>query len=450
MAARFQITIKSPELRHDIVLAGGADFRLGDFDLDTLFGISLPPRERDLLRILFAVWAADRLVRRPRRHQDITGSREILVTIDVAHPDFWSDPQTQSLIQNVMRRLSNDFWAFAFHHSHSIPEQLSLHAEAPLVCQYSAGLDSAAGLSHLASHSRMPIVTVTAAHRSFHRKIQDQVARIGARFGVRIRPVICRSRLAHPPKLNKQETSQRLRGSLFLGLGGAVASVVRAEAVEVLENGVGAINLPPQVGMMLGAMATRGSHPSFLLSMAQLVSHVAGRDIKFRLPMLRHTKAEAVREMASAGLGDVAGMTMSCVHWPLRNKGAAKQCGLCFACIGRRHALRAARVNDDPQQYEVDLFGPHPTSLYAGKKLLPLKACLLQVVDLRSQFETGVPPRGFYHHLAAAGTSEYGMGVDEVVDLHRRYTSEWHLLIADAKAHGIPWANWIKRVGIAA
>src|SRR5688500_2880792 len=112
MAASFQVTIQSSELPHDIVLAAGTDFKLGDVELDTLFGISLPVRERDLLRILFGVWAADRLVRRPRRGEDATGSREIHIKLDVAEPDFWSGQQTQSLLQNVLRRLSNDFWSF--------------------------------------------------------------------------------------------------------------------------------------------------------------------------------------------------------------------------------------------------------------------------------------------------------------------------------------------------
>lgn len=450
MAARFQIRIRSPELRHDVVLASGIDFKLGDVELERMFQISLPPRERDLLRILFGVWAADRLVRRPRSRQEITGSREIHLQVEVAQPDFWFDPATGRLLQEVLRRLSNDFWAFDFLHSSPVSEQLPLIVEAPIVCQHSGGLDSASGLSHLASKHRTPIVTVTAAHQSFHGRIRNQVERISERFGVRIRPIICRTRLSNPPKLSKQETSQRLRGSLFLGLGGVIASALHSEAVEIPENGIGAINLPPQVGMMLGAMATRGCQPSFLSAMARLVSHVAERTIHFRLPMLRSTKAEAVRDMDVAGLGDVAGTTMSCVHWPLRNQGPAKQCGLCFACIGRRQALLAAGVADDPKNYEINVFGPHPAEIYASRRILPLKACLLQVVDLRHLCETGAPPRGFYQHLVAAGTSEFGMGVDEVVELHRRYMNEWHLLIADAKGRNIPWANWIKRAEVAA
>ena len=53
MAARFQIAIGRPEFRHELVLNNDADFKLGDLDLDRMFQISLPKRERDMLRIFF-------------------------------------------------------------------------------------------------------------------------------------------------------------------------------------------------------------------------------------------------------------------------------------------------------------------------------------------------------------------------------------------------------------
>jgi 7-cyano-7-deazaguanine synthase in queuosine biosynthesis len=450
MPARFEIMIRSPELRRNAILANGTDFKLGDTDLDSMFQISLPKRERDLLRIMMGVYVADRLVRRPRRRQDRIGPREIELRVSVAQPDFWTDAQTCRLLQDVVRRLSNDFWSFQFDRGHAIPEQLTLLPESPGVSQYSGGLDSAAGLSHRLSTDSSPVMTVTAAHQSFHGRLTAQIAQISKRYGAKVRPVICRTRLANAPRFSRQETTQRLRGALFTALGGAVASAVRAETVDVFENGIGAINLPPQSGMMLGAMATRGCQPGFLASMGRLVSHVAERTIRFQLPMLRTTKAEAVRGMVRDGLEDVVNSTMSCVHWPLRNAGPAKHCGTCFACIGRRQAMLAAGVLEPENSYEVDLFGSHDTELYNGSRLLPLKASLMQVVDLRCFCERGTPPHGFYQHLADAEVSNFGMSVAEVVQLHRRYVDEWQQLISGAKAQGLRWASWIKRVGMAA
>ncbi len=450
MATPYHILIKSRELKHDLLLNSATDFRLADIELDRLFQVSLPKKERDLLRIFFGIWAADRLVRRPRHAQEATGSREVHIEIEVAYPDFWSDGKTLRLIYDVLRRLSNDFWSFNFKAGPLIPEQLTLLPEACAVCQYSAGLDSASGLIHRVCTERSPVITVTAATQSFRGRIQDQLSRISERFGVKIRPVFCRTRLSHPPQLSRQERTQRMRGALFLGLGGAVASAVRAESVDVFENGIGAINLPPQIGMMLGAMAARGCHPGFLNAMGKLVSHVSGRVINFRLPMLRVTKAEAAQQMQRAGIADVARSTMSCIHWPLRNKGAAKQCGICFGCLGRRQALLTAGLPDPADAYEVDLFEPHSPELYRGSKLLPLKACLKQIVDLRHLCETGIAPPGFFQHLANAEVTSAGMNAEEVIELHRRYAMEWQPLIANAKEKRLGWASWIKRVGVAA
>src|SRR5689334_14840594 len=114
MRLPFTATVRSPELREDLVLVSGSHFKLGDLDLDRLDQISLPKRERDLLRIMMAVYVADRLVRRPRRGQDAGSSRDIELRIDVADAEFWNDQRTRHLLHDVVRRLSGDFWEFSF------------------------------------------------------------------------------------------------------------------------------------------------------------------------------------------------------------------------------------------------------------------------------------------------------------------------------------------------
>ena len=343
MATPYRITIKSPELRHDLELINGANFKLGDLDLDRIFQVSLPKDERDLLRILFAIYLADRLVRRPRRRGPI-GSREIELGVDVAHPDFWSAAETLSMLHDVVSRVSNDFWSFSFRPAPAVTQQLSLLNDPCVVCLYSGGLDS----------------------------------------------------------------------------------------------------------MMLGAMATRGCNPGFLMAMGRLISHVAGRRIEYKLPMLRATKAEAVRLLAEAGLQEVATKTVSCAHWPLRNEGSQQQCGICFSCLGRRQAMMSAGIDDRLGSYQIDLFGQHSKALYEGRKLFPLKACLLQVVALRHYCETGTPPTGFYQHIEDSEVASFGMNMTEVVDLHKRYAVEWEQIIAAAQKKNLEWANWVKPVSLAA
>lgn len=131
-------------------------------------------------------------------------------------------------------------------------------------------------------------------------------------------------------------------------------------------------------------------------------------------------------------------------------KGPAKQCGLCFGCLGRRQAMLSAGVADPLEGYDVDVFGPHSKEMYGGNKMLPLKACLMQVINLRHFCETGAAPPGFFQHLANIQVAEFGLTTGEAIDLHRRYVIEWQPIIAAAKEKALPWANWIKRVGMAA
>jgi hypothetical protein len=109
-------------------------------------------------------------------------------------------------------------------------------------------------------------------------------------------------------------------------------------------------------------------------------------------------------------------------------------------------AMLTSGIHDPPEAYEVDLFGPHAQELYDGDKLLALKACLMQVIDLRNFWETKSPPRGFIEHLREAEAHAFGLGDDELADLHWRYAAEWQPLIASAKHQGLRWASWVKRV----
>ena len=90
-----------------------------------------------------------------------------------------------------------------------------------------------------------------------------------------------------------------------------------ASKVEMYENGVGAANLPPMTGMLVGGRMSKSSHPAFLRAMTELVSRVAERPIAFELPFATRTKAEMVRTLREDGLTKLANATVSCIHFPL-------------------------------------------------------------------------------------------------------------------------------------
>src|SRR5262249_46494804 len=181
----------------------------------------------------------------------------------------------------------------------------------------------------------------------------------------------------------KEERSQRCRPFLFAAVGGVVAAMQGAGSVEVFESGVGAINLPLMAGMV-GSKATRSCHPEFLRLISRLVSLVAGQEIVFRLPLLGQTKAQMVRLMADEGLQDLARLTGSCVHYPLRER-PHKQCGVCPACIFRRQAMFVAGIEEPRNAYKFDLFGPARHVNRISEDLLKyLMAFLMQVVHLEA------------------------------------------------------------------
>ena len=67
--------------------------------------------------------------------------------------------------------------------------------------------------------------------------------------------------------------------------------------VELFENGVGVINFPPMMGMVFGALSTRGCQPIFLRRMSELCSAVMEEEICFELPFANSTKAEVLRSL---------------------------------------------------------------------------------------------------------------------------------------------------------
>src|SRR5207244_2395414 len=152
-------------------------------------------------------------------------------------------------------------------------------------------------------------------HQSQQRqRVRDQLDMVRRRCGGRFEPLIVPAEMKRPLRC-EEETSQRCRAFLFACLGGVAAAMNKSPAVEVFESGVGAVNLPLG-GWMMGSRATKSCHPHFLRLTSKIISLAADRDIAFRLPFRRLTKAEVVGSLAG-DLEDLARLTVSCIHYPL-------------------------------------------------------------------------------------------------------------------------------------
>ena len=253
-------------------------------------------------------------------------------------------------------------------------------------------------------------------------------------------PVIVKAAMTWTPQVLQEERSQRCRSFLFAAIGGVVAAMQGASSVEVFESGVGAINLPFMAGMV-GSKATRSCHPEFLRRMSELLTLIAGREITYRLPFMDKTKGQMVKMLADEGLKDVALSTVSCVHYPLREK-PHKQCGVCPACIFRRQAMCVGGINEAGGTYKFDLFGAQKVVNEIPDRFLKyLKAFLMQVVHLAGLETQDELPGRFRRHLLGSRIIGQGESLGPVIELLRRYRAEWLAIAAEGVDRGWDWAK---------
>ena len=254
------------------VITSRQDFGLDFLDLRRFFGGDLPPRFVDLLRVGEAIFVVDRLVRR-KTGRSGSWDRELQVRIAVLDPHFWCSPEVASSLKQAVEFVSGDHWDIEFFgppcryewaKSVLSPETLR---ESPLICLYSGGLDSAAGMAlRMEQTPSCPIIPVTIKHQALqHKLVRRQYKLLGNRFGSRLSPLIIKARMNRPAgwTWNQREKSQRARSLLFAAVGGVAAAMTGQSDVEIFESGIGAINVPLMAGMV-GSKATRGSHPEFL------------------------------------------------------------------------------------------------------------------------------------------------------------------------------------------
>lgn len=447
-------------------LRGGRDFRLDSPAISEFAGRRLPSRVTDLLRIAMSVYVIDRITKRHSPAVPDGWSRIFQVSLEVADPDFWNADLVHQTLANCVNTVSGDTWDFTFLAGRPCPSTpisplLPLSGAVPdVICPYSGGLDSAAGLvRRLQERSGCLLLPVTVWHQSGHRRlVRQQLRSIGRHFDFGLPSLVVRAIMRQPAKLGEEENSQRSRAFLFTCVAGAVAAATGASAVETFESGIGAVNLPLQ-DWMVGSKATKSSHPHFLRLVSELVSLAADRQVDYRLPFLKLTKAQVVRSLAEhEDLRAIALATVSCEHYPLRDK-KHKQCGVCVPCVFRRQALAVGGVSEPLDIYKYDIFDPGQVAWLLGEsqspqaallksmlhgqrsrqslrqKLRPLRSFLLQAERLSELDDPGGLPGFFRRHLEGTKVVRQGESLDPFICLYRQYRDEWLQLATDRLPH---------------
>jgi hypothetical protein len=325
----------------------------------------VPPVLLDLLEVAAYVYAADQSVGRGGAADAGDRWRRVFAfRIPVREPDFWASADVTAALAAALGFASEDEYRFTF-----APADPALHQQRRLdwpgggtafdglaedVVLFSGGLDSLAGVVREAVGGGRKVLLVN--HCSSPKRgpqFDALVAELRRRAGAAA-PLVVRVRANKAEGLTRGYT-QRTRSFLFAALGAVFAAMTGRDRIRFYENGVVSLNLPLSA-QVVGARASRTTHPRVLAGYARLLSLVVGRPFAVENPFVGLTKTDVVASLAAAGCGDLIGRSVSCGHtW--QTTAAQPHCGRCSQCLDRRLAVLAAGqdAHDPAAGYAADV-----------------------------------------------------------------------------------------------
>ena len=394
---------------------------------------ALPPRHLDLLEIAAYVYAADQAFDRGRETGADLGARwhrDFNFVVGVRDHAFWSKAKIGVLLSEALDFVSDDSFAFEFRRAVGAPRPdphlpfttgPKERIGADSVIAFSGGLDSLAGAVSEVVHEKR-------THRAATKL--DPIQRgLATALGAKVHRDPSRPALVHhfPTWVRKSESldvepTQRTRSFLFAALTGVVARALGLEEAKFFENGVISLNLPV-CGQVLGARATRTTHPKTLALFERLLTEVFGVTFQLRNPFLWKTKAEVIRVLSDNNCLDLLAQSVSCGHTRSMTD-VAKHCGACSQCIDRRFGVPAARV--EAHEPEAD----YRTKLFTAPRATVEEQTMLETYVRRArevrEMEDGAFLSRFpelnrvlpYVHGTASANAR------QVIDLYRRHSGE--------------------------
>jgi 7-cyano-7-deazaguanine synthase in queuosine biosynthesis len=404
-----------------------ANVRLEIEDISRRLLANLSDVHADLLEIASYIYAADSAISRGGKTDSHLGAmwrRKFRFVIPVRQPRLWSsDPVTPALVETISF-LSDDDYEFEFRPLEKPPPvesyfPLSGAEDAKFapseVLLFSGGLDSFAGtVEELVAHGKKVALV---SHRSASKITKAQnylIGQLRRRFGAdRVLHVPVRANLKDD--LGKEPT-HRTRSFLFASIGAVTAHLLDRQRIFFFENGVVSLNLPP-VGQVVGARATRTTHPQALTGFRRVLSAVLSQSFDVVNPYAWIAKSEVIERIVQSSCADLIKDTRSCtrVHAMTR---LHPHCGQCSQCIDRRFAILAAGQDQaDPEEaYQVDL-------LLGGRQPGPDREMALAFIRSASKINQMTDLVFFTHY---GETSRIVSHFDEPVDTVARRIYELH------------------------
>ena len=402
----------------------------------------VPDPFADLIEIATYVYCADQATRRTDDSNSFGEGwrRSFFLRIPVRCPDIWNSPGVRDQLCDTLGFLSDDVFQFDFvplkvrprfqrylnfNDDGALPTKLKFES----VAMFSGGLDSFAGAIQEMLLEERGVVFVTHVSTSKRLpKAKALVKELKRRVpGVPVWHI--------PATINKDkrlsvEYTQRTRSFLYVALGATVAKMLGLSLIRFYENGVISFNLPIS-GQVVGARASRTTHPRVLHGFGQLLSTAMEEPFTVENPFLWHTKADVVRVLTGNGMADLVEHTTSCAHtWEITSFHT--HCGACSQCIDRRLAVigAGAAANDRPEAYKVNLFtDPRPegeqrtlVTAYVETAQRMSRSSFSDFVARYPQVVKAVP----YLGLPAEE------GVKRAFELHRKHGAEVMRVVKDA------------------
>ena len=391
----------------------------------------VPPVLTDLLEIATYVYCADQLVSRggaTMQNLGVDWRRNLRFVVPVREPELWQAPEIRDNLEHLLAFMSEDTIRFDFIPAEA-PASINRYfnfgsgADASFpaedVALFSGGLDSLAGTVETLEREKARLLLVS--HQSSTKIAGHQrhlVRELRRRFP---------GKLLHVPvRITKKgirtvETTQRSRSFLFAAVAVTVSRLSGIDGVRFFENGVVSFNLPI-AGQIIGARATRSTHPRVMHDLQVFFTALLGRAIRIDNPYIWKTKAEVASVLKASSHGDLVPYSVSCSH----SHGMTRlktHCGRCSQCLDRRFGTLAAGMADaDPEEmYDTDLL----TGARAeGVDLTMAESFVRHAQDLTRLSDLDFTGR-FGGHVARALSGFPKLKAEQVmrntIDLHRRH-----------------------------
>ena len=423
----------------------GQNVNLRITDITRAMVSNIPDVLVDLLEIAAYVYCADQHASRgsdllPEYGRD--WRRQMNFVIPVRLPELWTSAEVKQALCVTLGFLSDDFYSFSF-----VPAVEPLSERERYftdlvdgsfvpddVVLFSGGLDSFAGVAKdmvgggkrlsLVGHFSAPQVT------SVQKQLVDGLKDAGLRRQLFHVPVNISNAGNHQPK----EFTQRSRSFLFACLALVVARMFERDSFTFYENGVVSLNIP-MAKDVIGARATRTTHPKAVRGFEQVFSAVLNRPIIIDTPFRWNTKREVVQLIGEHGLGHLVAKTVSCAHPRLWTQDMS-HCGECSQCIDRRFAILAAGLeeHDPADRYGMDL-------LLGDRSYDPDLRLAIAYVGFFREFASLNKARFIaqYPEIASSLRS-FGIPADEaatrIFDLYQRHASDVNAVLeAGSRRH---------------